>query len=138
MTLLLATLVPKMYALPLAAVLMVLVGLHMSLMREYMPDSARKRIRLATGWVALLAIPLLAMGFSVIDPEVSPTSWILVWLLAMALVAIIVALAMLDILNTIRLSRRSREELRKSLREAIDAAKAARDARSAEQSGSEA
>ena len=126
MTLLLLTLVPKAYALPLAAALMILVALHISACRERLARGARRRIRIANGYVALIAIPLLAVGFSVIDPETHAAAWVLVWLFAIALVAMIVGLALLDILNTARITRRSRAELRRSLRDAIAAAHAAR------------
>ena len=123
MQLLVLTLVPKMYALPLAAALMVLVGLHMSVCRETMQPGARRRIRIANGYVSLLTIPLLAVGFSVIDPERDPTLWVVVWLLAMALLTMVVGLALLDIVNTARLSRRSRARLRRSLQDAVELAR---------------
>jgi phosphatidylglycerophosphate synthase len=126
MTLLLLTLVPKAYAMPLAAALMILVGLHISACRERLAGGARRRIRIANGYVALIAIPLLAIGFSVIDPDTHATAWVLVWLCAMALVAMNIGLALLDIVNTARVTRHSRAELRRSLREAIAAAKDAR------------
>ncbi len=126
MELFLLTLVPKAYALPLAAVLMVLVGLHISLCREVLPQSARRRIRISSGYVSLLAIPLLAVGFSVIDPDTHPTVWVLVWLLAMALIAMIIGLAVLDVVYTARVTKRSRAELRRSLQGAIAAAHARR------------
>lgn len=110
------TLVPAILTLPAAAVLLVVVAGHLLATMHRTEPASRRRIRTANGFVVLVTIPLLAMGFSVIDPDRYPTEWLLVWLAAIALLSINVGLALLDIANTIRLTLRSRRDLRTSLR----------------------
>ena len=47
----------------------------------------------------MLTLPLLTVGFSLLDHRAHPREWTLVWLSAMALLAVNICLAMLDMAN---------------------------------------
>jgi len=103
---LLASLIPAWFCVPVAALLVAIVALHMrSTARSDHPPS-RKRIRFANGILILVNLPLLTAGFSLINPNAHPKPWVLVWVAAMALLACNVGLAILDVVNTLRLTRR--------------------------------
>lgn len=121
-----AALLPGLVILPISAVLMVVIAAHLIVAAQKVEPASRRRIRLANGAVMLVTIPLLASGFSIIDPDIRPTEWLLVWMGVIALLAIAVSLALLDIANTARLTYRTRQRLRESMREMRREARAAR------------
>ncbi len=114
--------------LPLAAMLMALVAWHAAGIDRSDEPPSRKRIRIMNGWVMLVCLPLLATGFSLVNPGARPKLFAVVWLGASALLLLSVALAIADALNTVRLSRARKDRLADELR--IHAAR-----RSAEASG---
>lgn len=95
--------------------MMILVAGHAEATRRSAEPASRKRIRLANAFLMMFTLPLLAVGFSLLDPRQYPREWSLVWLMAMGLLAMNVFLAVLDALNTIRLLRRAHRDLRKKL-----------------------
>lgn len=97
--------------LPLGGLLMLVVAAHIGATEQSDQPESRKRIRIANGWVMLVALPLLATGFSLIDPDLNKRLFILVWLAAILLLFISVSLAVLDIFNNIRLARHARSRL---------------------------
>lgn len=95
--------------------LMVLAAVHARATRRSSEPGSRKRIRLANAVLMMVTLPLLATGFSLLDPHDHPREWTLVWLSAMALLAMNVFLAVLDALNTLRLLSRARREIRRAM-----------------------
>ncbi len=117
--------------LPIAAALMLLVAaLQAAIQRGDSPPS-RRRIRSANSLVMLLAIPLLAAGFCLVNPTLAPRAFLLTWAAAIGLLCIAVALALLDMVNTWRLTTTSRRSLHESF-QALSRARADRLAREAE------
>lgn len=109
---------PAWFVLPLASVALLLQAGYLVALRELpcdrMPPS-RKRIRVATGWLSMFAIPLSAYGFGIATPA-DPGTFTLVWLAVIGLIAGILLLAMLDTVNTMRLHRHARRDLHRELR----------------------
>lgn len=98
--------IPTWIGVSAAIVMMLVVAAHaVSMAWQDMPAS-RRRIRNANACVMLLAIPLLAAGFSIIDADTRPREWMLTWIAAIGLIGFSVFLAMLDVINTLRLRRR--------------------------------
>ena len=102
-------------SLALALALMVLVAIHARATQRSSEPASRKRIRGANACLIMLTLPLVAIGFSVVNPRSHPRAWMLVWIAAMALLAMNVALAVLDVLNTARLVRNARRRLNAEL-----------------------
>lgn len=123
------SLAPGWLVLPLAALALIATAAHIIALREApkgsLPES-RRRIRIATGWVILVTVPLTAYGFGIADPDRTGV-FVLVWTASTGLIGTIVILALLDAANTVRLHRlasgRLRDELRR-LRESDDDADA--------------
>jgi len=120
-------LAPWWVVVPLAAMALLATASHIIVLREApvgaLPES-RRRIRVATGWVIMVAIPLTAYAFGIASPS-RPGIYTIVWMSVVALLAAIVSLAMLDGFNTVRLhhgeSRRLRQDMRDPLRDGDDA-----------------
>ena len=100
---------------PVALLAMLLVAWHTVGIERSNHPASRKRIRTANGWVMLLAIPLVASGFSYVSADTQPRAFLLVWALAMCLVLLCVALAIADMFNTMRLARSRRDILLRGL-----------------------
>lgn len=102
-------------ALPAAFALMLIVALHARHTSRSAEPASRKRIRIANGYLMMFTLPLLAVGFSMLDPRLHFREWALVWLAAITLLGMNVGLAVIDMLNTFRLVRSARRRLRASL-----------------------
>lgn len=108
------SIVPAWLALPLAAVLLFVLAVHLhALARSAMPAS-RKRIRIVNGLLMMLATPAAAYAFGVASTE-DQRRFVLAWVLVGGLLLMVIFLALLDILNTSRLHLRERAELRRDL-----------------------
>jgi len=111
-------LAPGWLVLPLAAVALLATAAHIIALREAprgaLPES-RRRIRIATGWVIMVAIPLTAYAFGIATPS-SVGTYMIVWMAVTGLIGAILLLAMLDALNTMRLHRADVRRLRDEFR----------------------
>lgn len=110
---------PTWFVLPLALIALVLQAGYLIAIRELGPDRmppSRRRIRVATGWLSMFAIPLSAYGFGIARPSEAGT-FTVVWMLVIGLISAIVMLAVLDAINTIRIHRRDGERVHRELRE---------------------
>lgn len=96
---------------PIAGILMLIVGAHIGAIQESDQPASRVRIRVANGWVMLLLLPLLAAGFGVIDPDGRPRLFYLTWTMALGLLMVCVFLAVLDVVNTVRLAQSARRSI---------------------------
>lgn len=98
---------------PIAMILLIAVAGHMIALRELphgkMPES-RRRIRIATGWVVMLTIPLSAYGFGIASTA-NPQVFVLVWTTVVLLIGGVLVLAVLDMLNSARINRAERDQL---------------------------
>ncbi len=109
---------------------MLLVAGHAHATARANHPASRKRIRIANAAVMMVMLPLLACGFSLLDPHHRPREWTLVWFAALALLAVGIGLAILDAANTARLTLAARRRLRASLRSLSHEAQAVRAAAS--------
>ena len=116
-------LAPAWVVLPLAGIALVATAAHILALREAprgaLPES-RRRIRIATGWVILVTIPLTAYAFGIAQPAKTGT-YLMVWMAVMALLGAILLLAMLDAINTVRLHRLATRRLREQFRRVREA-----------------
>lgn len=123
-TLAAGSLAPAWLVLPLAAVALLATAAHIIVLREApagaIPES-RRRVRIATGWVIMVAIPLTAYGFGIADPD-RPGVFMMVWTAVIGLIGAILLLAMLDAANTVRLHRAERRRLVNELKALRDEA----------------
>lgn len=102
-------------ALPIAAALILAVLVHARATYRSREPEVRKRIRIANACLMMLTLPLVAAGFSLIDPRTHPRAWALTWIAAIALLLLNIALAFADVIHTLRLLRVARRELRSEL-----------------------
>lgn len=109
--------IPVWLALPVALVLMVLIGTHAASVRASNAPPSSKRIRLANSWLSLLTLGLLTAGFGMLDPDLHPSEWMLVWIAAMSMLVLVISLAMIDVINTMRLIIGTRRALQRKLRQ---------------------
>ena len=101
------TILSPWLVLPVAAVMMLVVAAHIGVTEQRTTPPSRRRIRIANGWVMLLAIPLLAIGFGVVATG-NHRVFAMVWMAAIALVSFSVMLAFADMVNTLRIVRAER------------------------------
>lgn len=106
---------PAWVVLPMAGFTLVVIGFHLQWMhRAKMPES-RRRIRTASNLVSMGAVPLIAVGFGLINPD-DHRLFVLVWLAIVGLLGIIVLLAMVDVLNNFRIHAAERRQIRGQIR----------------------
>ena len=112
---------PLWLVLPLAGIALIIQAGYLialkELPREMMPAS-RKRIRTASSWMSMFAIPLSAYGFGFASTD-DPGLFAIVWMVVIALIAGILMLAGLDAINTIRLHRKSKQGLHTEFRQSL-------------------
>jgi len=102
---------------PLAAVALLCVASHMIVLRELAPGvmpESRRRIRLISGWVMLVLVPMLAWGFGHAAPS-DAALFAAIWTSNVVLLGAVVLMALLDALNTARLARRQRRVITREL-----------------------
>jgi hypothetical protein len=120
---------PAWFVLPVAAVaLLVTAGHWVALARAEMP-ATRKRLRTANGLVMMMAVPILAYGFGVVDTS-DHRRFVLTWMAGSGLIIIVLTLATLDLFSTFLQARKAQRALRDAF--AIARAKAALEAKAAE------
>jgi hypothetical protein len=100
---------------PMAAVTMLVLATHLTLLRKAPMPESRRRIRIANGVLMLFATPLIAYVFGVATPA-TPSAFVVAWTSVAVMLLMMLMLAMLDMLNTARLHR---AELRRIRQEAL-------------------
>lgn len=109
---------PWWVVLPLAVIAMLATAAHIIVLREAprgaLPES-RRRIRIATGWVIMIAVPLIAYAFGIASPS-QPGVFAIVWMAVVGLLFAIVLLGLLDAFNTLRVHRYEARQLRNEIR----------------------
>jgi hypothetical protein len=103
--------VPFWLAATVATVSMLLLAAHLVALNRAPMESRRKRIRLATSFLMMVVVPLLAYGFGVTRTS-EPRAFVYVWTIIPALLLMVILLAIADVLNTLTLNRRRQRELR--------------------------
>lgn len=101
------SLMPGWFVLPVATVLMLLLTAHALALAGSAMDPRRRRIRLANNVLMMVATPLIAYGFGIVDPQ-DGRRFVLVWTVAPLLLLMVIALAVADMVNTMALTRRER------------------------------
>lgn len=107
--------IPAFFSVPMGAVLLVAVGLHLLSNNRPGVPASRRRIRQANAVVISITVPLLVIGSSFVVPAAQPREWMLVWLANMGLLLVSIGLAMVDAMNNIRLARAARRGLERGL-----------------------
>lgn len=107
-----APLLPGWVVLPVAIVLLLVVATNLLILLSAPMPPSRRRIRIATGWLMLILVPLGAAAFGVVTPS-DPRAFLMIWTLVIALLLILIVLSVLDVFNTGRLYRQEREKLKK-------------------------
>ncbi len=112
---------PIWLVLPLALIALVVQAGYLitikELPKEKMPAS-RKRIRTASSWMSMFAIPLSAYGFGIATMD-DPGLFTMVWMVVIGLIVGILMLACLDTINTLRLHRKAKQGLKAEFRQSL-------------------
>jgi hypothetical protein len=107
---------PAWAVLPLAFATLIVVAVHWTALAQADMPRWRKNLRTANGLVMMLAIPVLAAGFGLIDPQ-NTRQFVLTWMLATGLVSLVMLLAMIDVLaSSVQLWHIRREALKHAAR----------------------
>lgn len=126
-------LLPAWVVLPMALLTLLVVSAHVQVLLgdRQMPPS-RRRIRLCSGALMLLATPLIAFAFGILRP-IDAGVFTLVWTAIIGILFLVIMLAGFDALNTLRLhvsrhrsNRGSIRRLRGELASIVEAANNAR------------
>jgi len=112
---------PAWIVLPLALIALIVQAGYLIALKELpkkmMPPS-RRRIRTASGWLSMFAIPLIAYGFGIATMD-DPRMFTVIWMVVIGLISGILMLAGLDAINSIRLHRKVKSQLTQDFRDAI-------------------
>ncbi|MEQ8770846.1 MAG: hypothetical protein RIB60_10105 [Phycisphaerales bacterium] len=116
---------PAWIVLPLSAVALVVIAGYLVALRaapttEVLPPS-RRRIRMASGWVSMITVALLAYGFGVATPA-NARVFMLVWIAGTAMVGLVLMLAFIDLADSYRIRRDADRARRRELAAARRAA----------------
>lgn len=106
--------VPIWVSAPLAMITLVTVAAHLLAMRGANMPESRRRIRTANGWLILVTVPVLVIAFSVVSRS-QPRQFVLIWVVAMALVCFTILMAVVDMVNNLRLARIQRQRLSRTM-----------------------
>jgi hypothetical protein len=134
-----ATILPGWIVLPLGALLMLVVAVHVLAVRASpLLSGRRKRLRVAGGVLMIFVTALLtyALGLApeVADPLKEPgraRAFVLIWLAIVGLVGILVAIAVVDALATASMGVQAHRNLARGMRAQIEADLVERAARAA-------
>lgn len=105
------SIVPFWLAMSVASVSMLVLAAHLVALNRAAMERRRKRIRLASGFLMMVIVPLLAYGFGVARTS-EPRAFVYVWTIIPALLLMVILLAVADMLHTVWLGRRRQREPR--------------------------
>jgi hypothetical protein len=88
---------PAWAVLPLAFATLVVVAVHWTALAQADMPRWRKSLRTANGLVMMLAIPVLAAGFGIVDPQ-HTRHFVMTWMLATGLLCLVMLMATVDVL----------------------------------------
>lgn len=108
-------LVPAWAVVPLAALAVIVITLHLRAIWTVPVAKRRRRIRTAAGLLLLVVVVLMAYALAVATPS-RPQRFVLSWTGVAGLLAIVLVLAGLDALNSLRMHRARARELHLRLR----------------------
>jgi hypothetical protein len=117
----LVPLVPAWVVVPLAVVVLLLLGAHVHLTARICVPESRRRIRMVNGVLMMMIVPVAAYALAIVPPA-SQRPFVLAWMLVAGLLCIVLALAVVDALNTMRLHANATRELRTLMRQALPVA----------------
>ena len=115
-------LMPSWLVIPMAVVLVFIVGRHVLAIPGAGFSPSTRRIRTAAGLIMMALIPALAFGLSVTDTN-QPKTFVIAWMIALGLTLIMLILALADISNNLRLfviyQRAARKQAQSALHESV-------------------
>jgi hypothetical protein len=116
------TILPAWIVLPLAAITLLVIAVHVLLVSVSSLALVHKRLRIANGVIMMFVASLLAYALGVAqtvgDPRSNPAqarAFVLVWLAIVGLLGIVVAIALFDALGSLRTGYRLHRSLRRSV-----------------------
>ncbi len=112
MTLAAAHLAPAL-TIPLALLALLWLGWYWR--RLDRAPASRRRIRRVSLGTMVVAGAAVVAGLSLVDPDVAPNRYILVWAAAFASIAVVVCTAILDAMNSVRLHARDIADAKRDL-----------------------
>jgi hypothetical protein len=107
-------LIPPWVAVPLASLLLVVLGGKLLMLGVVPMDDRRRRIRIACTGLLMLITALFAYGVGVATPS-RPRMYVIVWVIIAAMLMMVILLASLDLLHTARLHRVSVRAMREQI-----------------------
>jgi quinol-cytochrome oxidoreductase complex cytochrome b subunit len=99
---------------PTILVMLFLAG-HVNAMREADTNPRRRRIRTANGVLMMFTAALLAHALAIVSPSDSRT-FLLTWIIIIALLGFIILLALIDALNSYSVYRQAMSRTRGSIK----------------------
>lgn len=103
---------------PIAILTMLILAGHVHLTARICEPESRRRIRMATGMLALTIVPIATAALSLIPPA-NQRLFAVAWMLIAGLIVIVLLLAFLDMFNTFRIYLAQRREIRTNTRKAL-------------------
>lgn len=113
-----SALLPWWFVIPLAALAVVVLTIHLLVLNAAVMDPRRRRIRMANNLLMIFLTPLIAYGFAVV-PVSNARAFMIIWTLVPGLLLIVVMLALADALHSLRLHRQARRNLRARFRQGL-------------------
>jgi hypothetical protein len=117
---------PVVAVVPLACGLLGLAAWYWTRLGDPAVPAGRRRLRRMSLGAAVAGLPAIAAGFSIVDPDVRPVAYSLVWFIALVAILAAVGLAMLDAVACLAELRRGQLRLREERRREIEATLAGR------------
>jgi hypothetical protein len=112
MTFLAETLMPAWFILPVATLVLLVLGAHLLALGMPGMEARRRRIRMVNNLLMMFTTPLMAYGFGIVDAT-DGRRFALVWTVIPLLLLMIVGLAVADIVNTMVLHAKARRLIRR-------------------------
>ena len=120
---------PVVAVVPVACGLLGLAAWYWTRLGEPGVPAGRRRLRRMSLGAAVAGLPAIAAGFSIVDPDVRPVAYSLVWFIALVAILAAVGLAMVDAVSCLAELRREQLRLRDERRREIESTLAGRGGR---------
>lgn len=117
---------PVVAVVPVACGLLGLAAWYWARLGDPRVPAGRRRLRRISLGAAVAGLPAIAAGFGIVDPDVRPVAYSLVWLIALVAILAAVGLAMVDAVGCLAELRREQVTLREERRREVESTLAAR------------
>jgi hypothetical protein len=117
---------PVAAVVPVACGLLALAAWYWARLGDPRVPAGRRRLRRMSLGAAVAGLPAIAAGFAIVDPDVRPVPYALVWAIALVAILAAVALAMLDAIGCLAELAIERRKLNDERRQGLESMMAAR------------